>query len=67
MQHKVSIIPERNRGDYFNEIELDETKLLNMSASIEKTTFPDIILTRENYEEWNQSIRRKLNEVSMID
>ncbi len=66
MQHKVSIIPERNRGDYFNGIELDKTKLLKMSASIEKTTIPDIILTRENYEEWNQSIRRKLNEVPIM-
>jgi hypothetical protein len=55
LQHKVSIIPERNRGDYFNGIELDKTKLLEMSASMEKTTIPDIILTRENYEEWNQS------------
>ena len=66
MQHKESINPERNRGDYFNGIELDRTKLLKMSASMEKTTIPDIILTRENYEEWNQSIRRKLNEVPMM-
>jgi len=66
LQHKVSIIPERNRGDYFNGIKLDKTKLLKISASMEKTTIPDIILTRENYEEWNQSIRRKLNEVPMM-
>ncbi len=66
LQHKVSIIRERNRGDYFNGIELHKTKLLNMSASTKKTTIPDIILTRENYEEWNQAIRRKLNEVPMM-
>jgi hypothetical protein len=39
---------------------------MNMSASIEKATIPDIILKRDNYEEWNQSIRRKLNEVPMM-
>ena len=33
---------------------------------MEKTAISDIILTRENYEEGNQSIRRKLNEVPMM-
>jgi len=37
-----------------------------MSASVEKESFPDIILKRDNYEEWNQFIRRKLNEVPMM-
>ena len=66
LQHKDSIISERNRGVYFNEIELDTTKVINMSASVEKESFPDIILKRDNYEEWNQFIRRKLNEVPMM-
>jgi hypothetical protein len=33
---------------------------------MEKTTIPDIILKRDNCEEWNQFIRRKLNEVPMM-
>jgi len=66
LQHKDSIIPERNRGDYFNGIELDTTKVIKMSASVEKESFPDFILKRDNYEEWNQFIRRKLNEVPMM-
>ncbi len=66
MQHKDSIIPERNRGGYFNGIELDMTKVIKMSGSVEKEGFPDIILKRDNYEEWNRFIRRKLNEVPMM-
>ncbi len=37
-----------------------------MSANMGKGMFPDIILKRENFEEWNQFIRRKLNEVPMM-
>ena len=39
---------------------------MEMSASVEKESFPGIILKRDNYEEWNQFIRRKLNEVPMM-
>ena len=39
---------------------------MEMSASMEKESFPDIILKRDNYEEWNQFIRRKLNDVPMM-
>ena len=43
---------------------------MNMIASMEKATIVDIILNyileRDNYEEWNQCIRRKLNEVPMM-
>jgi hypothetical protein len=39
---------------------------MNMDASIEKSTIADIILKRDNYEEWNQCIRRKLNEVPIM-
>jgi hypothetical protein len=28
--------------------------------------FPDIILKRDNYEEWSRFIKRKLNEVRMM-
>ena len=37
-----------------------------MSSSIEKTAFPDIILKRDNYEEWRQFILRKLNKTPMM-
>jgi hypothetical protein len=37
-----------------------------MAASMEKSSFPDIILKRDNYEEWHQFIGRKLNEVPMM-
>jgi hypothetical protein len=66
LQHKDSIISEKNRGDYFNGNQLDTTKVIEMSASVEKESFPDIILKCDNYEEWNQCIRRKLNEVPMV-
>ncbi len=39
---------------------------MNMDASMEKSNITDIILKRDNYEEWNQHIRRKLNEVPMM-
>ncbi len=45
---------------------MDKTKVIKMSASVEKESFPDIILKRDNYEEWNQFIGRKLNEVPMM-
>jgi hypothetical protein len=35
-------------------------------ASMEKSLFQDTVLKRDNYEEWNQFIRRKLNEVPMM-
>ena len=33
---------------------------------MEKGLLPTILLNRDNYEEWNQSIMRKLNEVPMM-
>jgi hypothetical protein len=33
---------------------------------MEKSTFPDIILKRDNYEEWRQLILRKLNKTPMM-
>ncbi len=47
-------------------IELDKTKVIKMSASVEKGSFPDFILKRDNYEEWNQFICSKLNDVHMM-
>ena len=37
-----------------------------MPASMEKSSFPDIILKRDNYEEWRQFILRKLNKTPMM-
>ena len=37
-----------------------------MAASMEKSSFPDIILKRDNYEEWRQFILRKLNKTPMM-
>ncbi len=37
-----------------------------MSDSVEKGLLPSILLKRDNYEEWNQSIMRKMNEVPMM-
>ncbi len=34
---------------------------------MEKESFPDFLLKRDNYEERNQFIRRKLNEVPMME
>ncbi len=33
---------------------------------MEKELLPSMLLKRDNYEEWNQFIRRKLNEVPMM-
>ncbi len=41
-------------------------KVLKMTASMEKGMFPDIVIKRDNYEEWNLFIGRKLNEVPVI-
>ena len=37
-----------------------------MTASMEKGAFADIILKRDNYEEWRQFILRKLNKTPMM-
>jgi hypothetical protein len=37
-----------------------------MSDSVGKGFLPSILLKRDNDEEWNQCIRRKLNEVPMM-
>ncbi len=37
-----------------------------MSDSVEKGLLPTILLKRDYYEEWNQCIKRKLNEVPMM-
>ena len=37
-----------------------------MSDSVEKGLLPAILLKRDNYEEWKQSIMRKLNEAPMM-
>ncbi len=43
-----------------------ESKICNMSGNMEKTSFPDIILKRDNYEEWSQFAKRKLNKTPMM-
>ncbi len=37
-----------------------------MSDSVEKGLLPTILVKRDNYYEWNQSIMRKLNEVPIM-
>jgi hypothetical protein len=37
-----------------------------MNGSMENTSFPDIILKRDNYEEWSRFIKRKLNKTPMM-
>jgi hypothetical protein len=53
-------------SEYHGRLFWSKEKFLKMSESMEKELLPSMLLKRDNYEEWNQFIRRKLNEVPMM-